>query len=200
MNLTLWPVFLPSKYSPVFPLFLTQPLPVPRIRSPVFSHSLPRFVHSMSADVVDDRIMITFEKQKTNCSRLWYESQLWPTIFSEPFHHGTLWGPRVDPWGTLSLSPWHCIFIWHPMGFRWNERGTAIFTWSYMNAMHQSNPISPSLVTRATYWQIVVTLVLQCQICAGVPVFISGNLPPVCVCVRVYQAWKMTSRAYLGGF
>jgi len=95
-----------------------------------------------------------------------------------------------------SLSLWHCICIWHSMGFRWNEGGPTIFTWSYMNAMHQSNPLSASLVTRVTDWEIVVTLVLQCQICAGVRVFISGNLPPVHMCV--YQAWKMMSRAYLG--
>jgi len=48
----------------------------------------------------------------------------------------------------LSLSPWQCICIWHPMGFRWNERDTTIFTSSYKNAMHQSNTLSASLVAK----------------------------------------------------
>jgi len=53
--------FPPFQIFPnIFPLFLTQPLPVPRIRSPVFSHSLPRSAHSLSADV-DDHMTITFE-------------------------------------------------------------------------------------------------------------------------------------------
>jgi len=197
MNPNLWPVFPPSKYSPIF-----SPLPYPTFPSSpdlftvFFFHSLPRSFDPLYAADVDDRLMNTFEGQKTHCNRLWCESQLWSTSFTEPIHHGTLWGPRVNPWGTLSLFPWHCICIWHSMGFRWNERDTTIFTWSYMNAMHQSNPISASLVTKVTDWQIVVTLVLQCHICAGVPVFISGNFPPVCV----YQAWRMMSRAYLSGF
>jgi len=142
-NLTLWPVFPPSKYSPIF-----SPLPYPT--SSITPDSFTRFF-SLLAPLCP----------LNACWCGWsYDDYLWRNRrpiaigfganlnydlqFSQNLSIMVHYGDQELILEEPSLSLWHCICIWHSMGFRWNERDTAIFTSSYMNAMHQSNPLSLS--------------------------------------------------------
>jgi len=141
--LTRFPSF--QIFPDIFPSSLPNLFQCPRFVRSFFLTPCPALsTHCLLMWMIIWRLPL--KKQKTHCDRFKYDLQVSQNLFIM-VHYGDQELILEEP----SLSPWHCICIWHSMGFRWHERGTTIFTSSYMNAMHQSNPISPSLVTRATY-------------------------------------------------
>jgi len=146
MNPNLWPVFPPSKYSPIY----FPPLPYPTSSSA--PDSFTRFFSLLAPLCPLDVCWCGWSYD----DYLWTNRRPIATVFGANLNNDLQVSQNLFimiHYGDQEpnpLSPWHCICIWHSMGFRWNERGTTIFTWSYMNAMHQSNPISPSVVTKVT--------------------------------------------------
>jgi len=149
----------------------------PRFVSPFFLTPCPALpTHCLMMWMIIWRLPL--KEQKTHCDRFWCESQLRPTIFTEPFHNGTLWGPRVEPWGTLSLSMTLYLHLtFHGLQVKWMRPNDLYLI------IHERNAPIKSYLSLSCYQGNLLTncctLVLQSQTCAGVPVFISGNLPPV---------------------
>jgi len=141
-NLTLWPIFLPSKYSPIFsPLPLSILSQFPRFVHPFFLTPCPALSTQCLLMWMIIIWRLPLKEQKTHCDRFWCESQLWPANFTEPFHHGTLWGPRVileEP----SLSLHDIVFVFD---IPWASDDTKETQRSHLIIHERNAPIKSSL-------------------------------------------------------
>jgi len=129
--------FGPFSFLPNIPQYFPSSLPTlfhyPRFFHPFFLTPCPALpTHCVLMWMIIWRLPL--KEQETHCDRFWCESQLWPTSFTEPIQGDTLWGPRVDPWGTLSLSLHDIVFVfdipWASGEMKEAQRSLPDHTWT----------------------------------------------------------------------